>query len=172
MCILAYRNKILEMVLFHRKINSMQKKFILISFELPYFCFDTSLRFWPLLKGEDFNKKNLNVRTTSFSPSDRGHQDCNNRIGCQSLSASNGRFCLQKYIIRDLLWKIGWNSTKTQSETSISRSESYMKNCARKWYIMQSEFLFGAIHKVLTQVFFAISLPSPCMQKDAVIFTY
>ena len=71
-------------VLFHTKINYWKKVVILISFELPYFCFDTPLRFWPLLKGKDINLKNLNVRTTPFSPSKRGHQDCNDRIGHRS----------------------------------------------------------------------------------------
>ena len=71
-------------VLFHTKINYWKKVVILISFELPYFCFDTPLRFWPLLKGKDINLKNLNVRTTPFSPSKRGHQDCNDWIGHRS----------------------------------------------------------------------------------------
>ena len=45
-------------VLFHTKINSMEKLFILtlISFKLPYFCFDTPLCFWPLLKVESMNR--------------------------------------------------------------------------------------------------------------------
>ena len=68
-------------VLFHTKINSMEKLFILtlISFELPYFCFDTPLRFWPLLKREGIYRKKLDVITFPLSSSSRGYRRFNGR---------------------------------------------------------------------------------------------
>ena len=66
-------------VLFHTKINSMEKLFILISFELPYFCFDTPLRFRPLLKREGIYRKKLDVITFPLSSSSRGYQRFNGR---------------------------------------------------------------------------------------------
>ena len=59
----------------------MEKLFILtlISFELPYFCFDTPLRFWPLLKREGIYRKKLDVITFPLSSSSRGYRRFNGR---------------------------------------------------------------------------------------------
>ena len=72
-------------VLFHIKYDNASKNQNSFDFfQKLDLCLDTPLRFWPLLKGEDINQRNLNVRTTSVSPSKRGHQDWNDRIGHRS----------------------------------------------------------------------------------------
>ena len=60
---------------FREKAATYSKVFKIV--RIQEFCFETPLHFGPLLQGEDINQKKLYVRTTSFSPSKRGHQGCN-----------------------------------------------------------------------------------------------
>ena len=87
----------------------MEKLFILISFELPYFCFDTPLRFRPLLKREGIYRKKLDVITFPLSSSSRGYRRFNGRTTSskqKALVCPKTEKQLQKYYIRDVVkWK-------------------------------------------------------------------